>query len=124
MRLEPFGNRQNFTHKHLPHADPPLNRQMATLTQCRKIPLGAIGLVAVKMVDGQNVKRRDVVRVFAALAFPPGSVLDCGCYILPVPRVIVGRVIVHGFQIFRGWFSVSVQYVASANAAQRSRFNP
>lgn len=65
-----------------------LDFQMAPLTERAQIPIGAVGLVSVKVVNGQNVARLNFVSVAAPLALSASLRFYGRCDLGPVFRIV------------------------------------
>lgn len=78
MRPEPIRHWRDFVPKQLPQVQPPLNAQVTTLAERRKVPAGVVGRVVVEVVDRQHMVRDRVIRMAAPLATPRSALLHVG----------------------------------------------
>jgi len=75
-------------HEELRHKEPALTPQVALLAESSEIPPLTVRLVAIKVMNGEGVAGRGVVRVPAPLAAATGFLLDLLRYFRPVRRVL------------------------------------
>lgn len=77
-----------FQHPELIEIYLALNVKVATLAKGGKVPLGAVGLIEVKMMNGKDVAGGQIIGVAATLAFVSGRILNLPGNLGPVLRVL------------------------------------
>jgi hypothetical protein len=75
-------------HPRLAHFNSALNVKMATLAECREVPVGNIRFVIVQVVDSEAVAGEWLVDVTAALADPMLTFLDAIFNFVPIRGIL------------------------------------
>ena len=89
MGFEPAGDWENVQHEQLLHLHPALDGKMAALAKGCQVPIRAVGLITVQVVDRKNVAAIPIVGMATAFALVAGMDFDAFSDLLPVWRVSV-----------------------------------